>query len=317
MKAGELGLSLKNMNRFHKTLIFFLCLTALFSILSIFSNQKPKYQLSICAIFRDEAPYLKEWIEFHKLQGVDHFFLYNNKSSDDYLAALQPYLDAQEATLIDWPYSYKPVAEGDAFPWLSIQKGAYTNCVKKHGKLTKWLAAIDIDEFLFCPSGQRLPLFLKNYEDYGGLCVNWVLFGTSNLASLPPDALMIENLVQCAPKEELRHHVIKSIVQPKYTKRALSAHEFRYKKGHFAVNALGDSIHSLYSPRIAPDLIRINHYWTRTEDHFFQQKIASRNARRTYQDEAYLKKRCENYNKSVDAAILQFVPPLKEKIFNR
>lgn len=31
--------------------------------------------LSICATFKDEAPYIPEWIEFHRRVGVDHFFL--------------------------------------------------------------------------------------------------------------------------------------------------------------------------------------------------------------------------------------------------
>jgi len=38
--------------------------------------------LSICAIFKDEAPYLPEWIEFHRLVGVERFFLYDNGSGD-------------------------------------------------------------------------------------------------------------------------------------------------------------------------------------------------------------------------------------------
>lgn len=39
-----------------------------------------QYELAICAIFQDEAAYLKEWIEFHKLVGVQHFYLYNHAS---------------------------------------------------------------------------------------------------------------------------------------------------------------------------------------------------------------------------------------------
>lgn len=39
--------------------------------------------LSIGAIFKDEAPYLAEWIEFHRLVGVEHFFLYDNLSTDE------------------------------------------------------------------------------------------------------------------------------------------------------------------------------------------------------------------------------------------
>ena len=36
-------------------------------------KDEKKYQVSICAIFKNEAKYLKEWIEFHKIIGVEHF----------------------------------------------------------------------------------------------------------------------------------------------------------------------------------------------------------------------------------------------------
>ncbi len=41
-------------------------------------------KISIISLFRDEAPYLKEWIEFHRLIGVDQFHLVNNNSTDNY-----------------------------------------------------------------------------------------------------------------------------------------------------------------------------------------------------------------------------------------
>lgn len=43
-------------------------------------GMKPVY-LSICAIFKDEAPYLPEWIEFHRSVGVERFFLYDNSAA--------------------------------------------------------------------------------------------------------------------------------------------------------------------------------------------------------------------------------------------
>ena len=43
-----------------------------------------KYNVAICAIFKNEEPYIKEWIEFHKIVGVDHFYLYNNKLISKY-----------------------------------------------------------------------------------------------------------------------------------------------------------------------------------------------------------------------------------------
>ena len=44
-----------------------------------------KYHVAVCAIFKNEALYLREWLEFNHLVGIEHFFLYNNFSDDDYL----------------------------------------------------------------------------------------------------------------------------------------------------------------------------------------------------------------------------------------
>ena len=44
-------------------------------------------------MFRNEAAYLKEWIEYHHLAGVEHFWLYNNNSTDQWQDVLQPYID--------------------------------------------------------------------------------------------------------------------------------------------------------------------------------------------------------------------------------
>ena len=49
-------------------------------------------KIAVCAIFKDEGPYLLEWLAFHKLIGVDLFFLYDNDSSDggsDIIAAIR------------------------------------------------------------------------------------------------------------------------------------------------------------------------------------------------------------------------------------
>ena len=47
--------------------------------------------LAACTIYRDAASYLAEWIEFHRLLGVERFFLYDNGSTDDHREVLAPY----------------------------------------------------------------------------------------------------------------------------------------------------------------------------------------------------------------------------------
>ena len=41
-------------------------------------------ELAICAIFREEAPFLDEWITFHVGVGAGHFYLYDNFSTDSF-----------------------------------------------------------------------------------------------------------------------------------------------------------------------------------------------------------------------------------------
>lgn len=270
------------------------------------------YPLSICAIFQNEAPYLKEWIEFHRLQGVEQFYLYNNQSTDDYLSVLKPYRKAGLVTLIDWPYSYVP---GDGAAWRAIQMGAYDDCLNNHGADSHWIAFIDIDEFLFCPNGARLTHYLKRYTSYGAVGVNWLIFGTSHVKKIPPNRLLIETLTRCALENHPRNRRYKSIVQPQFTERARSSHAFFFKEGYYAVDTVGRKIDH-HTDTLYPlvDRIRINHYWTRDESYFKEHKMKSRQDRYTQEDEIYQRRIASEYNVSEDRAILRFVPELKKKM---
>src|SRR5438132_9854743 len=60
-------------------------------------------RLSICAIYQDEAPYLREWVAFHRLIGVEHFFLYDHESTDTHRSELAPFVDDGIVLIHDWP----------------------------------------------------------------------------------------------------------------------------------------------------------------------------------------------------------------------
>ena len=48
--------------------------------IKINSGERKRYNVTICAIFKNEAPYLREWIEFNRVVGIEHFYLFNNNS---------------------------------------------------------------------------------------------------------------------------------------------------------------------------------------------------------------------------------------------
>src|SRR5204863_3517556 len=122
--------------------------------------------LSIVAIYRDEASYLREWIEFHRIVGVERFFLYDNFSVDDHREVLARYVEEGLVVVHEWP----------VFPG---QIQAYDHCLAVHGEESRWVAFIDTDEFLFSPAGDPLPNVLRDYEEFPGVIVNWATFGSS------------------------------------------------------------------------------------------------------------------------------------------
>ena len=175
-----------------------------------------KPYLSVCAIFRDEAPYLREWIEFHRVVGAERFFLYNNLSVDDYLKELAGYIDAGVVVLKDWPEE-------------PGQYGAYSHCLQEHRRDSRWIAFLDIDEFLFSPTTQSVPAVLVEFEQFPAVGVNLAQFGTSGYVT-PPPGLVIENYVWRADAPKPGTH-IKSIVDPTRAGRPLSGHHFSYESG--------------------------------------------------------------------------------------
>ena len=49
------------------------------------------YNLVVAAVFKNEAPILKEWILHYLKWGVEHFYLVNDGSTDNYLEIIKDY----------------------------------------------------------------------------------------------------------------------------------------------------------------------------------------------------------------------------------
>jgi hypothetical protein len=67
------------------------------------SLSKDPHRLAVAALFRNEARYLEEWIEYHLMVGVEHFWLYDDSSTDDWRDVVAPYADAGLVDVVDWP----------------------------------------------------------------------------------------------------------------------------------------------------------------------------------------------------------------------
>jgi len=196
------------------------------------------HQLAICATIRDEARDLREWVAFHRPMRVEHFWLYDNFSQDEPEQVLEAEIEAGIVEILRWEVPFQSGGQ--------IQ--AYRHCLDTRRDETKWLAFLDIDEFLFSPSLASLPQALERFEAHPGVAVNWRGFGSSGRAERE-GLLTLEAFTRRAPTNWIRNHRVKSVVQPAQTERIQSIHGRVYYEGALAVNGRGVPVRLVYSSR--------------------------------------------------------------------
>lgn len=191
---------------------------------------------AIFSIFKNEGPYLREWVAFHKIQGFEKFYLYNNESEDDWKSELQDFIDLGYVEVIDWP------GKAQQFPayW------DYINKMKNNPEKPRWTAFIDIDEFIYSRSGRKVSEILDENQNIDCIIATWLMFGHSGHRE-KPEGLVIDNFVNRANNSVKSDH-FKSIVDVSKIIGFSNPHEF---------TIAGETINL--------DDLKINHYWTKSE----------------------------------------------------
>ncbi len=149
------------------------------------SGKPPR--LGICAIFKDEAPHLLEWLAFHVAVGVERFVLYDNASTDGGADLLRQSRFAERVTVEHWPNHPGQLA-------------AYRHFLAHHAQRFDWAAFIDLDEFLLPLDDAAVPALLARMDGFSAVLVQWRVFGPSG-RDTRPDGLTIEAYHLRAPDD--------------------------------------------------------------------------------------------------------------------
>ena len=238
------------------------------------------YELSIAALFRNEGAYLKEWIEYHKMVGVEHFWLYNNASTDDWEEILQPYIAEGTVEVTHWEIPISTERE-------KYQERAYIDVLNKAKGVTKWLALIDLDEYLLPMKEATLTECLENhFSDASAIYVNWRCFGTGGVTLKAKESCLFR-LTACSKPLHSINANGKSIVRPECVElpfpfegegKAVRVHHFPLKSAIKYHNGDGREI-PMQGERPQLDghahtgFIRLNHYMMRDEYFFHNIKF--------------------------------------------
>ncbi len=303
-KMGEIVQNfIKNHIRFSQQMVVFLLLFFFSSCARTsapISTDSHPYRLAICAMFKNEAPWLKEWILYHhKVLGVDHFYLYNNDSTDQYKEVLQPFIDQQIVDLIDWssdaPAHKTQGAFNDA-PWVTTQIGAYNDCLKNKALgRARWVAMIDIDEFIVPTKGVAIFYKLLDHaqkKNKGSVCLHWRVFGTSHVEELTHSDLLTEKLTWRSRDDHPWNQRVKSIYRPEGVSFCL-VHVAEKLNPNFGSTTLN------------PNEVRIHHYWSRTKKFCLERRKLSE-----LTDPGFF----EAFHQVEDRSIFQYLPIIKESL---
>jgi hypothetical protein len=227
---------------------------------------KEIFRLTAAAIVKDEAAYIEEWLAYHILIGFEHFYIFDNGSTDDTAKVLAPYIKYGYVTYIHWP----------VFPG---QFDAYGYAAKIFGVHSRWMAFIDIDEFFVLKQHDSMPAFLDTI-DADQVLILWRFFGHSGHRT-KPNGLVIENYNACEPEIS---HMAKCIVRPARV-FVMFVHNSSTDSGR-TVNDAGVRIREDWVVKAgfrSEQFVCLNHYFTKSYEEYEHKisrgRVSGRNKR--------------------------------------
>jgi hypothetical protein len=298
-----------------------LCCIKLYNFFKVLFNKrdKHKFELAMVCMFKNEACYLNEWISFHIEFGVEHFYLLDDGSTDNFKDVLKPWQDAGLVTIVQKKWKN--------------QFTAYQYALTKWKFETTWMTFNDVDEFLFSPNGKRLPEVLKNYENESAVFVYWKLFGSGGNIQRPKRPVIKSYLYSMSESDikydlfdhkrdnDLTNYVSgwaldgKCIVNPRAVSDAGVHKPKSLKYGKIVDENFGEPKIKIQGFEPSFQILRINHYWSKSLEEFDRKleygSIANR--KRPPKNKIRWLEREKMLNTEFDDTILQALKRLRDE----
>lgn len=223
--------------------------------------------LSVVAIAKDEAPYIREWVEFYKVVGVSRIYLYDNGSTDGMRDRIADFIDSGFVVYT-------------TFPGIARQYAAYMDAIARYKYQTRYMAFVDCDEFVMpCDLEKSLAevvsaLFDRYGKGVGGITVNWTVYGPSGHRE-QPDGLVLEEYLQREPNDYFPNACIKTIANPRAILKYQHAHYPIYYAGYRNVDVDGRRVDGAYDfseLNRDPHVLRLNHYYTKSYAEYLKRR---------------------------------------------
>lgn len=219
--------------------------------------------VAIVLIVRNEARHIAEWARFHLGAGVRQFVVYDNACTDGTIEALRAVLPANALTVIPWRQPRFRTTWGRE---VHNQVLAYAHALMNFGPRFRWMAFIDVDEFVVPVTAASIPEALQGLEGAAHISLPWHMFGRCGHEE-PPEGGVLKNYLRRADPQKLTQgRNFKCLVDPARVTE-VGVHGFGIDGGAEGVNDAGQK--AAHKDREAPAFysrqrLQLNHYYTRS-----------------------------------------------------
>lgn len=233
------------------------------------SCQGKKFNIAATIIIKNERKYILEWIEYHRILGIEHFFIYDNESTDETKKILESYI---KQGIVSYAF-----IKGQ-----KKQTLCYEDSVARNKKNVKWMAFLDTDEFINIHVPKNLPSFLNKYENFSGIGINWISYDSNGHETTPQNGFVISNFTRRHhnPNDYLPNKHIKCIVKTSHILCFITPHIpkliFSFNKNHYLVTENKKKITSPLTETISTKEIQINHYFSKSKEEYLKKIVRGR-----------------------------------------
>ncbi len=230
-------------------------------------------KFAIGAIFKNERPYILEWIAFHRTIGIEKFLIGDNDSTDGSKDLLRLLDLAGIIHYFDFPSE----------PGVKPQRPCYSKILKVAKNLgIEWVAFIDADEFLM-PEAEEMDFFscieaAISQPDTGAVAINWAIYGSSGWENRP-EGLVLKDFTKRAPLGFSPNLHYKSLVKleaairvPPNPHHFHLENDFKYKNLQGSTLAIHPNFGIGLSNAITSCPLKVNHYVVKSRAEFFDKK---------------------------------------------
>jgi hypothetical protein len=257
---------------------------------------QPKYFLSLGACFKNESHILEEWINHYLQEGVEHFYLINNNSTDNFMPIIEKYKSF--ITYFEDKRDHQ-------------QRNYYNDNILPLKNETEWLMIVDLDEFIY--SRHEFPTiasYLRTLSpEVSQVRVPWKIFGSNGHIKQPPS--VIEGFTKRAFFNPIGRIHVKSIIRTDKTLEiGVHTHNIvgtiidsngsiiRYSSPNFDFADISEEI-------LQNSKLHLNHYIIQSYEFFMSVKVTRGDIHFTHncRNENYFRERDEYGNRVEDTEL--------------